>query len=43
MQDVLTARDLYRALELGALLHPPVVLEAQTADRALVLLVSRGS
>ena len=41
-QDVLTARDLYRALELGALLHTPVVLGAQTAGRALVRLLSRG-
>jgi hypothetical protein len=29
-------------LELGALLHTPVVLGAQTAGRALVRLLSRG-
>jgi hypothetical protein len=42
-EDVITARDPFRALELGALLRTPAVLGAQTAGRALVrLLPSSG-
>ncbi len=41
-ENLVTARDLYRALGLGVVLHTPVVLGAQMAGGALVRLLSRG-
>ncbi len=41
-EDLVTARALYRALGLDALLHTPVALGAQTAGRTLVLPISRN-
>ena len=41
VEDLVTARDLYKALGLGVLLHTPAVLGAQTAGRVFVRLLSR--